>query len=140
MHFPTDEENKMLLRGFLPKSKENDLSSNLSADAFTFSEPMILDLKFGRPQKFHRLSTTGYALVMEAVYEFPVNLGCIVYAEFNDGRLLLKKDIHIIDDELRQWFIEARDEKMRMNYEEIDPGFPDKCYETCPYYNACRGE
>lgn len=67
MHFPTDEENKMLLRGFLPKSKENDLSSNLSADAFTFSEPMILDLKFGRPQKFHRLSTTGYALVMEAV-------------------------------------------------------------------------
>lgn len=116
------------------------LSSNLSADAFTFSEPMILDLKFGKPQKFHRLSTTGYALVMEAVYEFPVNLGCIVYAEFNNGRLLLKKDIHIIDDELRQWFIEERDEKMRMIYEEIDPGLAETCYETCPYYSVCRGE
>ncbi len=116
------------------------LSSNLSADAFTFSEPMILDLKFGKPQKFHRLSTTGYALVMEAVYEFPVNLGCIVYAEFKDRRLILKKDIHIIDDELRQWFIEERDEKMRMIYEEIDPGLADECYKTCPCYTACRGD
>lgn len=116
------------------------LSSNLSADAFTFNEPMILDLKFGKPQKFHRLSTTGYALVMEAAYEFPVNLGCIVYAEFKDDRLLLKKDIHIIDDELRQWFIEERDEKMRMIYEEIDPGLATECYPTCPYYSACRGD
>ena len=58
------------------------LSASLSADAFTFSEPMVLDLKFGEPKKFHRLSTTGYALVMEAIHEYPINLGCIVYAEF----------------------------------------------------------
>lgn len=115
------------------------LSANLSADAFTFSEPMILDLKFGEPKKFHRLTTTGYALVMEAVYEFPVNLGCIVYADFKDDRLLIKKDIHIVDDELRQWFIEERDEKMRMVYEEIDPGLAEKCYNTCPCYSACHG-
>lgn len=114
------------------------LSANLSADAFTFSEPMILDLKFGEPKKFHRLATTGYALVMEAIYEFPINIGCIVYGEFKNGRLGVKKDIHIIDDELRQWFIEERDEKMRMIYEEIDPGI-GKCYDSCPNILHCGG-
>lgn len=114
------------------------LSQNLSADAFVFSEPMILDLKFGEPRKFHRLTTTGYALVMEAIYEFPVNLGCLVFAEFRENRLILKKDIHIIDDELRQWFIEERDDKSRMVYEEIDPGLAGDCYRTCPYFGVCR--
>lgn len=115
------------------------LSSHLSADAFTFSEPMMLDLKFGPHQPFHRLSTTGYAMVMEAIYEFPVNIGCVVYAEFKNDRLVVKKDIHCIDDELRQWFIEERDEKMRMVYEEIDPGVAEVCYETCPYFAECHG-
>jgi len=65
----------------------------------------------------------GYALVMEALHEYPVNLGCLVYVDFKGDRMIVRKDIHIIDDELRQWFIEERDEKMRMIYEEIDPGF-----------------
>ncbi len=114
------------------------LSANLSADAYTFSEPMVLDLKFGEPKKFHRLNTTGYALVMEAIYEYPINLGCLVYADFKGDRLVVKKDIHIIDDELRQWFIEERDEKMRMIYEEIDPGLGE-CYDYCPYNMQCHG-
>lgn len=116
------------------------LSGNLSTDAFIFSEPMILDLKFGEPRDFHRLGTTGYSLVMEALYEFPVNLGCIVYAEFKGDRLIVKRDIHIISDELRQWFIEERDEKARFVAEEIDPGLADECHVTCPYYFACYEE
>lgn len=114
------------------------LSANLSTDAFTFCEPMILDLKFGEPRKFHRLQTTGYALVMEAIYEFPVNLGCLVYAEFRGNRLIIKKDLHVIDDELRQWFIEARDEKARMIYEEIDPGVAEECHPGCYCYRICH--
>ncbi len=114
------------------------LSSRLSADAFTFSEPMMLDLKFGEKRDFHRLSTTGYAMVMEAIYEFPVNIGCVVYVEFKNNRMIVSRDIHIIDDELRQWFIEIRDEKTRMVYEEIDPGVAEKCYEDCPYYRICQ--
>lgn len=114
------------------------LSPHLSTDAYTFSEPMILDLKFGLPRDFHRLATTGYALAMEAIYEFPVNLGCLVYGRFKNGRLTVHKDIHIIDDELRQWFIEARDEKMRIVFEEYDPGIAGSCYETCPFYDSCH--
>lgn len=113
------------------------LSGNLSTDAFIFSEPMILDLKFGEPRDFHRLGTTGYALVMEALYEFPVNLGCIVYGEFRGDRLIVKRDIHIISDELRQWFIEERDEKARFVAEEIDPGLAGDCPGTCPFYRVC---
>lgn len=113
------------------------LSPNLSSDAFVFSEPMIMDLKFGPREAFHRLATTGYALVMEAIFEYPINVGCIVYGEFKNARLHIQKDFHIINDELRQWFIEERDEKMRMVYDEIDPGKADNCYETCPYYSCC---
>ena len=113
------------------------LSPNLSSDAFVFSEPMIMDLKFGPREPFHRLTTAGYALVMEAIFEYPINIGCIVYGQFKNDRLHIEKDFHIINDELRQWFVEERDEKMRMVYDEIDPGKADNCAETCPFYRCC---
>lgn len=113
------------------------LSSYLSADAFNFCEPMILDLKFGRPRDFHKLTITGYALVMEAVYSYPVSVGCVVYPEFRGDRIVVNKEFEIIDDELRQWFIEERDEKMRMVAEQIDPGVAEDCYQSCPYYDYC---
>lgn len=115
------------------------LSPHLSADAVMTAEPLVLDLKFGEPRDFHRLSTAGYALAMEAVYEYPVNLGCIVYADFREGRWVIRKDFHIIDDELRQWFLEERDEKMRIIFEEMDPGLAEACPETCMFYHICRG-
>ncbi|MDA8228980.1 MAG: type I-A CRISPR-associated protein Cas4/Csa1 [Desulfitobacterium hafniense] len=114
------------------------LSPNLSSDAFTYNEPMVLDLKFGEPRDFHKLSVTGYALVMEAIHEYPVNTGCIVYAKFAKDRLLIKREMFIIDEELRQWFLESRDQKARMIYEEIDPGISDTCYKDCPYLDTCQ--
>jgi len=116
------------------------MSHYLSSDAFIFSEPMILDLKFDIKRDFHKLTTTGYAMVIESLYEYPVNIGCLIYPQFNeDGRITLKKDFHFINEELRQWFIEERDEKMRMVFEEIDPGKPEKCYENCQYLEQCSG-
>ncbi|MGQ9558411.1 MAG: type I-A CRISPR-associated protein Cas4/Csa1 [Desulfurispora sp.] len=112
------------------------LSAHLNVDACLLAEQIVMELKFGERKKFHRLQTTAYALAMEAVYEFPVNLGCIVYARFKNGRLNVERDLHIIDDELRQWFIEERDAKMRLVEEAIDPGI-QQCYETCPYYKHC---
>ncbi|MEW6233451.1 MAG: type I-A CRISPR-associated protein Cas4/Csa1 [Chloroflexota bacterium] len=116
------------------------LSSHLSADAFAFAEPMIVDIKFGPRQPFHRLSTTGYALVMESIYEYPISLGCVVYPQFKDGHLVMDRDFHNIDDELRQWFIDERDDRMRMVEEELDPGLAQECYEECPYWQACHPE
>jgi len=116
------------------------LSSHLSVDAFVFSEPMVVDIKFGQRQHFHHLSTTGYALVMESLYEYPINIGCVVYPSFREGRFAVERDFHLIDDELRQWFIEERDEQMRMIHEEIDPGIASECQETCPFWRHCHPE
>ena len=114
------------------------LSSHLSVDAFVFSEPMVVDIKFGKKEKFHRLSVTGYAMVMESLYEYPINVGCIVYPSFDRGRLSIERDFCFIDDELRQWFIEERDERMRMVSEEIDPGVTRDCPEICSLWKQCH--
>ena len=113
------------------------LSSHLSVDAFAFGEPMIADLKFGPRQPFHRLTTTGYALVLESLTEMPIDVGCVVYPSFVNGALRLERDFHRLDDELRQWFVEARDERMRLVEEGIDPGRPAQCAEDCPYEALC---
>ena len=114
------------------------LSSHLSADAFAFGEPMIADLKFGPRQPFHRLTTTGYALVLESLTEMPIDIGCVVYPSFDGDSLRLERDFHRIDDELRQWFVEARDERMRLVEEGIDPGKPGTCAPDCPYAELCN--
>jgi len=115
------------------------LSRNLSSDALTFSEPMICDIKFGERRDFHRLSTTGYALVMESIHEYPVNIGCLVYVRFKGDRVFVERDFHVIDDELRQWFVEERDEKTRLIEEEIDPGVAGECPPHCSYAEHCKG-
>lgn len=134
------------------------LSRHLNTDALMFSEPMVLDVKFGPREDFHRLTTTGYALVWEALWEVPVNIGCTVYARFVGGgdrgaggeaqdgsivsgeRLLIDRDFYLIDDTLRQAFLEERDEKMRLVAEDIDPGLPERCPEDCPYHATCHGD
>lgn len=116
------------------------LSAHLSADAFLFSEPMIMDIKFGPRRDFHRLTTAGYSLVMESIYEYPINVGCVVYVRFEGERVLIERDFHRIDDELRSWFIEERDERMRIVEEESDPGLMEECYEQCPYGRVCQAE
>jgi CRISPR-associated protein Csa1 len=114
------------------------LSTHLSADAFIFSEPMVVYFKFGKKEKFHQLSLTGYALAMESLYEYPINAGCIVYPSFYEERLTIERDFCFIDDELRQWFLEERDERMRMIQEEIDPGLARQCPEICPFWQECH--
>ena len=114
------------------------LSGSLSVDAFAL-ESIILDLKTGEPRDFHRLTTTGYALVYESVNEYPIDIGCITYVSFRDDLPVprIRRIFHVIGDEDRQDFLEARDRKMRIVYEEIDPGKPRRCYPKCPYMEQC---
>jgi CRISPR-associated protein Csa1 len=114
------------------------LSPHLSSDAFTFAEPMVLDMKFDKPRPFHRLATTGYALVIESLYEYPISIGCVVYPHVQNGRVVVERDFHVISDELRTWFLEARDERARVVEEERDPGLPAECYGDCPFWGVCH--
>lgn len=124
------------------------LSSHLSLDGCSLFLPLTFDLKFGPKRDFHKLAVTGYALVMEALFESPVDLGCIVYVSFHENRVVLEREIHILGDELRQWFLDARDERARLVAEDIDPGLSDNCRssdhnppkgtESCAYWRACH--
>jgi CRISPR-associated protein Csa1 len=114
------------------------LSEHLAADAIGFPDVTVLDLKFGPKEPFHRLTTTGYALVLESLFERPVDVGCVVYARFMQGRVVVERDFHVIGDELRQMFVEERDEKSRLVAEELDPGLPAACPRTCPYLRTCH--
>jgi len=117
------------------------LSPELSCDAFSFGEMVVCDLKFGTRAEFHRLSTTGYALAMEASLEQPVVLGCVVYVTFSDsGRVSIDRDYHLIGDELRQWFLEARDERLMLVHDNIEPDVAGACPQDCPYLRDCWTE
>ena len=116
------------------------LSPHLAIDAMLVHGPMVLDLKFGAKEDFHRLSTTGYALALESVHETPVDLGCVVYVQFRADTLAIERDFHFIDDELRTRFLDERDQKQRLVAEEIDPGLPERCYEQCLFLSFCGAE
>jgi CRISPR-associated protein Csa1 len=108
------------------------LSRRLSTDLLNLGEPCILDIIFGDHKRpFHPLTLAGYALVLEAVYEFPVDVGVTVYANFDNGRLGIEREFAVLGDELRMEFIEVRDEKQRMVADEIDPGPCEGCEEWC---------
>jgi len=109
------------------------LSRNLSADAINMGGMLVCDLKTGPRRDFHRLSATGYALVYESLYEVPINIGCTVYLSFPKEHPTphIERDLFIISDEVRQWFIEERDSKQDLIFCERDPG-------TCQNPGCCR--
>lgn len=107
------------------------LSRHLSTDLLNLGEPCVLNVIFNDEKRdFHKLTLTGYALVLEAVYEFPVDIGVTVYANMED-RLHIEREFTVLGDELRMEFIEIRDEKQRMVADELDPGPCDGCEAWC---------
>lgn len=114
------------------------MTAQITVDAVGFPEPVVFSLRMDRPQPWHRLVPTGHALLLEGLHETPVNLGAIAYVAMDDGQLSLTRDLFVIDDELRQAFIDARDERARLVEEEIDPGLPGTCPATCPLLARCH--
>ncbi len=115
------------------------LARQIPIDAVGFPEPVVFSLRFGKPEPWHRLAPAGQALLLEALHETPVNLGAITYVVIADGQVRLSRDLFVIDDELRQSFVDARDERARLVEEEIDPGLSAACPESCPLLSNCHG-
>ncbi len=100
------------------------LSSNLSTDAVHLpGKTVVIDVKTGRRQDFHRLTTTGYALVLESIEKRPIDIGVIVYPSFNKNRSVpnIEMDVHPIADKLRKEFVEERNKKLKIVAEKTDP-------------------
>jgi CRISPR-associated protein Csa1 len=115
------------------------LSGLLKIDCFDYMRNILFDIKVSQHEfEWYKLFPTGYALVLESVYEVPIDIGCTVYVWFKGERPIVKRDLYYIDDDLRSWWIEERDEKARLIALKMDPGLPRKCYEDCMYMGVCR--
>lgn len=117
------------------------LSGLLRVDCFDYLRNIVFDIKVSdETRSWYRLYPTGYAVVLESVYEIPVDAGCIVYVRFRENKLSIERDLFFISDDLRSWWIEERDEKLKMVAQRTDPGFPNVCPEGCIYREACGVE
>jgi len=113
------------------------LSSSLSVDALT-EGGVIVEIKYGKPMDFHKLSLAGYSLALEANLEIPFDYGILVYI---NGRLYGRPRIHVkpvyISNELRRWFLDERDEIIDMILSEEEPPKPTTCPVNCPFKEVC---
>jgi CRISPR-associated protein Csa1 len=119
------------------------LSGLLSLDCYDYLHCIMFDLKVdSQPHEWHRLAPVGYALVFESVHEVPVDVCAVVYAQFKDKKLVVKKDLFFASDELRSWWIQERDRKLEIVAEGRDPGKPEKSQSDvhCMFYRECWGE
>jgi len=115
------------------------LSSRLLVDAL---EPgnILVELKTGREECFHRIALAGYALALESDDNIPVDFGLLIYVQLNDHIMpRIRVKAVLIDDELRRDFLDLRDQAMTIVLNEKDPGLPDRCHPQCPYLSICRG-
>ncbi|GBC73005.1 hypothetical protein HRbin04_00400 [archaeon HR04] len=95
--------------------KRIGLSERLRVDALGHFM-VVFELKTGKRSEYHKLATTGYAIALESMLEHPVNVGCVVYLNFEENITtpIIKREVHAIDESLRRWFIEERDKKMEI--------------------------
>ncbi|MEM3928478.1 MAG: type I-A CRISPR-associated protein Cas4/Csa1 [Archaeoglobaceae archaeon] len=112
-------------------------SGIISVDCYDYLRNIVFDLKLGEYYERSKLYTTGYALVLESIYEIPVDIGCVVNVNFYENRLSITKTIHYIDANLRSWWIEERDRKAEIIYKEVDPGKAGDCNPSCMFKAVC---
>jgi CRISPR-associated protein Csa1 len=112
-------------------------SGLIAVDCYDYLRNIVYDIKVSKDTKTTRLYTTGYALVLESLYEIPIDVGCTIFLNFKDG-LSISRDVHFIDSNLRSWWIEERDKKAEIVYNQIDPGKAEKCHSYCLFRRVCE--
>jgi len=115
------------------------LSGTLSVDCYDYLRHIVFDVKVGGPRRdFYRLYPTGYALVIESLYEIPVDVGCSILLNFRNDRLVVDRDIFFIGDDLRNWWLEERDRKLELVAQKRDPGRSRECPSSCMFLEVCE--
>ena len=116
------------------------LKENLKVDILTYN--VIIEVKCGKIEYFHKLALAGYALAIESDLEIPIDYGILLYVNFTNDKLLPKvKLIPIfVSNELRKEFLELRDNAIEIILHEKDPGISNNCPIDCPYKEYCLRE
>lgn len=112
------------------------LSRNLRVDALA-EGGVVVEVKYGRPQHFHRLALAGYALALEAYLDVPFDYGILIYVSNGSGRAQLSWEPVYISTQLRREFVEERDELVDTLLSGREPPKASRCPESCPYRGVC---
>jgi len=102
--------------GFLPWLTEYKidgsplgLSKHLRVDAIT-EAGVVVEVKYGKPARWHYISLAGYAMALESFYEAPVDYGILLVVSINNGDPLVSIEPVYISAEYRRRFLETRDD------------------------------
>jgi len=119
------------------------LSRALRVDAL-LPPNLMMELKTREPRRVFELALAGYALATEAQYGFPVNHALLTYVWVRpeSREVIVRPKIIPISEDLRQDFIDARDERREIIEYGVDPGKPrgEECPPECPYRHHCLRE
>lgn len=115
------------------------LTQAIRADGFV-PPGIIIEIKTHQPLEANKYALAGYALAYEAQHTYPVNYGVLLHVDFDWSNANYKTypRLTAITDELRQGFIEMRDQAQKIIAEKIDPKLPQKCNPRCPYLKHCN--
>jgi len=103
---------------------------------------IVVELKTREFKPDYEVGLAGYALALESQYEIPVDYAIIAEVRFDKElkNLRIYERYIQVSDELRERFIERRDNAMRMVAEGMDPGMPDRCSDECPFLGVCSDD
>ncbi|AAK41682.1 type I-A CRISPR-associated protein Cas4/Csa1 [Saccharolobus solfataricus] len=114
------------------------LSSRLSVDAI-MQLSLVVEMKVGSVQEFHRLALAGYGMALESALELPIDFGALIYVNgINTSSPEFKVEVFYVSPDMRKEFLDARDEVIDMISQEKDPGMPVSCSPSCPFLNYCN--
>ena len=113
------------------------LSDRLSIDAI-MDLSLILEIKTGQRQYFHKLALAGYALAVESSLEIPIDYGALIYVNgFSQNEPEIRVETIYISPDLRKEFIDQRDEAIDIVITGSDPGLASNCPQSCPFLEIC---
>ncbi|WP_016732173.1 type I-A CRISPR-associated protein Cas4/Csa1 [Saccharolobus islandicus] len=114
------------------------LSSRLSVDAI-MQLSLVVEMKVGNVQEFHKLALAGYAMALESALELPIDFGALIYVNgITANSPEFKVEVFYVSPDMRKEFLDARDEVIDMVSQEKDPGMPVSCSPSCPFLNYCK--
>jgi CRISPR-associated protein Csa1 len=115
------------------------LTQAIRADGF-LPQGIIIEIKTHQPLEANKYALAGYALAYEAQHLTPINYGVFIHVQYNweNSDFTTYAKLTPITDELRQGFIELRDQAQKIVAEKIDPKLPPKCNPRCPYLKHCN--
>ena len=125
------------------ESQNMGFSEKITPDFRLSKERAIGDMKTYRTNptdESYKIAMTGYALAYEKQYGEKIDLGfiftCIV--DTNRDTPFFDLDVFVIDDILRQNFIDQRNRMAQIVYEKKEPPLASSCPKSCAYLRYCN--